>query len=236
MAISNFCKSASTNQLLCCRFPHMVLLCFCHASWPIRRVVLTLLLLLPCRLRQLRAAAADPELAHVHGAAGSHSELRGVVFQGAPAECRKASQRRECSSQIRVCVVVRGCLLFFYTHTPLYSLLIINIPYFVLQAVLCFGISSDKMVVRSTADTVQACAPTLTQVTLIYQWYHLWIIKSLLKLETSSTLKSLYFLKTPNFSSAFTDFYLVHMWWIECMVQRCLRVPDFWLVKQIAHV
>lgn len=36
-----------------------------------------------------------------------------------------------------------------------------------LQDVLCFGITSDAVVVRSKTETVLACAPTLTQVTLV---------------------------------------------------------------------
>ncbi len=55
----------------------------------------------------------------------------------------------------------------FVCFSSALSLLIVNIPCFVLQDDLCYGISSDSMVVKGTAETVLACAPTLTQVTLV---------------------------------------------------------------------
>ncbi len=79
--------------------------------------VLMVIILLSCRLRQLCAAAADFELAHVHGAPGAQSEHRKVLrvlvaLQGAPAECRRASEGREYSSLRHVCVVAL-CLFVF---------------------------------------------------------------------------------------------------------------------------
>lgn len=46
------------------------------------------------------------------------------------------------------------CLIFFFS-------------YFVSQAHLCFGILSNTVVVHDRTDTVLACVPTLTQVTIV---------------------------------------------------------------------
>lgn len=130
------------------------------------------LTLLPCRLRQL-FAAADPELAHIHGSPAAHSgrrKMRTVLraLQDSPAEYQRASQQREYSSIKHVSVVVIPNFIFplKLCHTPR-CFISYEYSYLVWQDTFWYGARSDKVVIGSTAETSLACAPTLTQVTFV---------------------------------------------------------------------
>lgn len=99
-----------------CAIVYMLLLCcasVAHKAHVLTRV------LLPCRFRQL-CAAADLELALIHGTAGAHFELREVqtllaALQESPAERHGASQK--CEYQFTVAPFMSWCSLLILKYT-----------------------------------------------------------------------------------------------------------------------
>ena len=113
---------------------------------------------LSLRPRQLRAAA-DAQVARIHGTPAADGQLRAVraALQGPSAEHHGAPGQREYNSLRRGNAVMQiHRNLLFNCNEFLYV---------VRQDILCYGITSEKVVMRSQAETSLACAPTLTEVT-----------------------------------------------------------------------